>query len=372
MRSRLAVALLVLAAIAITGALVHRSAKPSAAPDDDHHEAQAGSEQDRHAARPAPGRAPDRRPRQRPDPPRRPPPADALALPDGCRQGEGTPSRLRRRHLRRAGRQGARHKRRGEPRHPLDRHQDPCGDQPLRPCRVCGGARRACSTRPTTPTSCRTERRPSRTPTTAASSSSAGIGSSARSVAPAVCAHDPPRTLGGVNGDTPLPGGGVLVSEVSGSWIDRFSRTGRLLWSFRAPVSYPSDPQPLPGGRILLADYASPGAAVILDHHGRVLWRYGPASGWGALDHPSLAIMLPNGNIAINDDYNDRVVVVDPRAAAHRLAVRPPRAAGPRRDVSPDSGRDGLHPARRPREASVAARTSPLTSVPGYGCILVP
>ncbi len=129
----------------------------------------------------------------------------------------------------------------------------------------------------------------------------------------AVCAHDPPRTLGGVNGDTPLPGGGVLVSEVSGSWIDRFSRTGKLLWSFHAPVSYPSDPQPLPGERILLADYARPGAAVILNRHGRVLWRYGPASGWGELDHPSLAIMLPNGNIAINDDYNDRVVVVDPR-----------------------------------------------------------
>jgi hypothetical protein len=30
------------------------------------------------------------------------------------------------------------------------------------------------------------------------------------------------------------------------------------------------------------------------------------------LNHPSLAIMLPNGNIAINDDFNDRVVIVDP------------------------------------------------------------
>jgi hypothetical protein len=128
-----------------------------------------------------------------------------------------------------------------------------------------------------------------------------------------VCVHDPPRTLGAVNGDTPLPDGGVLVSEIDGSWIDFFSRTGRLLRSFQAPVSYPSDPQPLPGGRILLADYASPGAAVILDRHGKVLWRYGPASGWGALDHPSLAIMLPNGNIAINDDFNDRVVIVDPK-----------------------------------------------------------
>jgi hypothetical protein len=44
-----------------------------------------------------------------------------------------------------------------------------------------------------------------------------------------------------------------------------------------------------------------------------VLWRYGPATGWGALDHPSLAMALPNGDIAINDDYRDRVVIVDPR-----------------------------------------------------------
>jgi outer membrane protein assembly factor BamB len=129
-----------------------------------------------------------------------------------------------------------------------------------------------------------------------------------------VCVHNPPQTLGSVNGDTPLPGGGVLVSEINGSWIDNFTRTGRLRWSFQAPVSYPSDPQPLPGGRILLADYASPGAALIVNRHGRVLWRYRPTSGWGVLDHPSLAIMLPNGNVAINDDYNHRVVIVDPKS----------------------------------------------------------
>lgn len=129
----------------------------------------------------------------------------------------------------------------------------------------------------------------------------------------AVCVHNPPQTLGSVNGDTPLPDGGVLVSEINGSWIDDFTKTGKLRYSFQAPVSYPSDPQPLPGGRILLADYASPGAAVIVNRHGTVLWRYGPTSGWGALDHPSLAIMLPNGDIAINDDYNHRVVIVDPK-----------------------------------------------------------
>jgi hypothetical protein len=148
----------------------------------------------------------------------------------------------------------------------------------------------------------------------------------------AVCRHNPPYTLGAVNGDTPLKDGGVLVSEIQGSWIDDFARNGRLRWAVRAPVSYPSDPQMLPGGRILLADYANPGAALIIDTHGRVLWRYRPVAGWAALDHPSLAMMLPNGDIAINDDFRHRVVIVDPRRNAivwqYGHAGAPGRSAG--------------------------------------------
>lgn len=127
------------------------------------------------------------------------------------------------------------------------------------------------------------------------------------------CVHDPPRSFGAVNGDTPLPGGGTLVSEIPGHWVDEISATGRLRWAVRAPVRYPSDPQPLSRGRILVADYSRPGGIVIMNRRGRVLWRYGPSRGWGALDHPSLALPLPNGNIAVNDDFNDRVVVIDSR-----------------------------------------------------------
>jgi outer membrane protein assembly factor BamB len=128
-----------------------------------------------------------------------------------------------------------------------------------------------------------------------------------------VCMHDPPRYFGAVNGDTPVPGGGVLVSEITGSWVDEIGPEGRLVFAVRAPVSYPSDPQPLPGGRILLADYASPGAILIMDDAGNLLWRYRRLQGYGRLDHPSLAMALPNGNIAVNDDYRHRVVVIDPR-----------------------------------------------------------
>ncbi len=128
-----------------------------------------------------------------------------------------------------------------------------------------------------------------------------------------VCAHNPPQTFGAVNGDTPTPYGGVLVSEITGHWVDAINADGTLRFAVQPPIAYPSDPQPLPGDRVLLADYSQPGHVLIIDRHGRVLWEYGPAGGEAALDHPSLALQLPNGDVAVNDDYRNRVVVIDPR-----------------------------------------------------------
>ena len=55
------------------------------------------------------------------------------------------------------------------------------------------------------------------------------------------CYHNPPHTFGAVNGDTPLKDGGMLVSEIPGSWIDNIAHNGRLRWAVQAlPVSYPS------------------------------------------------------------------------------------------------------------------------------------
>jgi hypothetical protein len=126
------------------------------------------------------------------------------------------------------------------------------------------------------------------------------------------CAHDPPYGFSSPNGATPLPGGGLLVTEIGG-WIDRISANGSLLWSIRSPVTYPSDAQLLPDGRVLVASFSSPGRIVIVDRSGRVDWSFGSASGPDYLDKPSLAIRWPNGMIAANDDYNERVIVIDPR-----------------------------------------------------------
>jgi outer membrane protein assembly factor BamB len=126
------------------------------------------------------------------------------------------------------------------------------------------------------------------------------------------CSHDPPRGFASPNGDTPLPDGGLLVTEIGG-WIDRLGSSGNLRWSIRSPVPYPSDAQLLPDGRVLVASFAIPGRIVIVDRSGAVTWSFGSDSGPNRLAKPSLAVRWPNGLIAANDDYNHRVIVIDPK-----------------------------------------------------------
>jgi outer membrane protein assembly factor BamB len=129
-----------------------------------------------------------------------------------------------------------------------------------------------------------------------------------------VCLHNPPASFGDINGDTPLRNGHVLISEINGGYIDDMTLTGKLVHVYRAPVSYASDPQLTRNGNIIVADYARPGGVVILNRHtGAVMWSYRPSTGPGMLDHPSLASMLPNGDVIVGDDFNDRVVVIDPQ-----------------------------------------------------------
>jgi PQQ-like domain len=127
------------------------------------------------------------------------------------------------------------------------------------------------------------------------------------------CSHGMPATVGYPNGDTPLPNGHLLVSELNGSWVSEVTATGHIVWAHQLPgLVEPSDPQRLTDGTYLVASYASPGAVIRFDRSGKVLWYYHPAGGPGMLDHPSLAMPLPNGLVAVNDDYHHRIVLIDP------------------------------------------------------------
>ena len=127
--------------------------------------------------------------------------------------------------------------------------------------------------------------------------------------------HDPPTSIAYPNGDTPLDDGDVLVSEINGSWVDEYTPKGTLVWTVHIPsVEYPSDPQQLGSNLYLMTDYDPPAEGRVLEftRQGQVTWRYDAQSGDAMLKKPSLAERLPNGLIMVNDDYRNRVVVIDP------------------------------------------------------------
>ena len=105
----------------------------------------------------------------------------------------------------------------------------------------------------------------------------------------------------------------MLVTEIHGSHVVRLNARGRVLFDVHVSAGYLSDAQLMPNGNILVADFSKPGAIIELDPRGHVVWRYRPTSGPGRLNHPSLAVPLPDGTIAVNDDFRARVVVIDPR-----------------------------------------------------------
>jgi hypothetical protein len=127
------------------------------------------------------------------------------------------------------------------------------------------------------------------------------------------CTHELGVSYGSPNGAFPMGNGDTVVTEINGDWIDVLGRHGRPISDTHPPgFSYPSDTNEVRPGVFLSADYTSPGAIETFTAAGRLLWRYEP-TGAGALDQPSLALALPNGDVLANDDKNNRVIVIDPR-----------------------------------------------------------
>jgi DNA-binding beta-propeller fold protein YncE len=127
------------------------------------------------------------------------------------------------------------------------------------------------------------------------------------------CTHELGVSYGSPNGAFPMGNGDTVVTEINGDWIDVLTPDGRPVTDTHPPgFSYPSDTNEVRPGVFLSADYTSPGAIETFTPTGLLLWRYEP-TGPAALNQPSLALPLPNGDVLANDDKNDRVIVIDPR-----------------------------------------------------------
>lgn len=127
------------------------------------------------------------------------------------------------------------------------------------------------------------------------------------------CYHQPPTRFGSPNGMFPMTNGNWLVTEINGDWVDEMTPSGKILWSVHPPgITYPSDTNEVAPNVFLTAAYTNPGVVEEFNSSGQLLWRYAP-TGAAALNQPSLALPLPNGDVLLNDDWNDRVIVVNPK-----------------------------------------------------------
>jgi outer membrane protein assembly factor BamB len=127
------------------------------------------------------------------------------------------------------------------------------------------------------------------------------------------CEHELGVSYGSPNGAFPMSNGDTAITEINGDWLDVIEPDGKPVLATHPPgFTYPSDTNEVSPGVFLSVDYTEPGAIETFTSQGALSWRYEPA-GAAALDQPSLALPLPNGDILANDDKNDRVIVVDPR-----------------------------------------------------------
>jgi hypothetical protein len=126
-----------------------------------------------------------------------------------------------------------------------------------------------------------------------------------------------PGYLIGPNDAVPQADGNVLITNVGNDAVanshsvEEVTPSGRILWRMALPLQYPSDALKLPGGSLLVADWVKPGRIYLFGPQGHVRWLYAP-TGSQALNHPSSAQLLENGDVLICDDHNDRIVVVQP------------------------------------------------------------
>lgn len=128
-----------------------------------------------------------------------------------------------------------------------------------------------------------------------------------------LCEHQLGVSYGSPNGAFPMADGNTAITEINGDWLDVIAPDGHPVLGIHPPgFTYPSDTNEVRPGLFLSVDYTDPGALETFTSDGKLRWRYAP-TGPAALDQPSLALPLPNGDILANDDKNDRVIVVDPR-----------------------------------------------------------
>ena len=110
-----------------------------------------------------------------------------------------------------------------------------------------------------------------------------------------------------VSDGAPLRSEDLAYSVSTGAVVIR----GLLSRLSDAGLTAPYDANEYAPGDLIVVDRTTPGVIEEFTATGTPLWRYDLSSGAGELNRPTLARVLPDGNVLVADSGNDRVIVID-------------------------------------------------------------
>ena len=125
-----------------------------------------------------------------------------------------------------------------------------------------------------------------------------------------------PGALNNPNSAELLPNGDILIGDENNNRVLEITRDGTIVWSYDQGLSGAAFASRLPGGDTLIADSAhsrilevTPTKKVVFEYFTNT----NPGSNSAPL--PTNAVQLANGEIIIADQFNNRVLIVNPALA---------------------------------------------------------
>ena len=123
-----------------------------------------------------------------------------------------------------------------------------------------------------------------------------------------------PGALNNPNSAELLPNGNILIGDENNNRVIEITRNGTIVWEYQQGLSAAAFASRLPNGDTLITD-SSHSRVIEVTSNKKVVFEYftntDPASNSAPL--PTNAVQLANGSIIIADQFNNRVLIVNPR-----------------------------------------------------------
>lgn len=109
-------------------------------------------------------------------------------------------------------------------------------------------------------------------------------------------------------------GAGGFKNACADNRVIVVNQAGQIVWQYgsvqNSPLNTPVFAIQLPNRDMLIVDQGNNRVIEVGRFSKQIVWSYGPTSGPGALNSPNSAELLPNGHILIADENNNRVIEI--------------------------------------------------------------